>query len=76
MENIEDIVRGVVSEQLELFNIKDHDSMEDLGADSLCIAEIIMAIANETQVKLHFKEIKDSTRVIDIINLVKSRLPV
>lgn len=75
MENVENVVKEVISEQLELFNIKDHDSMEDLGADSLCMAEIIMAIADETEVKLQPKEIKDSTKVIDIINLVKSRLP-
>lgn len=46
---------------------------EDLGADSLSIVELIMALEDDFGISLPDEEVKDIKLVKDVVNLIESK---
>jgi len=48
--------------------------VDDLGADSLDIVEIIMDVENEFKIKIHDNEYQDADTVQKIADLIRSKI--
>ena len=76
MEDIFERVRDVISEQL---GIEDKSSIEmtttfidDLGADSLDVVELIMALEEEFEMEIPEVEAEKIVSVGDVVDYIKS----
>lgn len=72
-----DTVKNIIAEQLDL----DPDDitmqsaiMEDLGADSLDVVEILIAFEDEFDVKLPEEEVEKLKTVGDIVKYIEDRM--
>lgn len=72
-----DTVKNIIAEQLDL----DADDitmqasiMEDLGADSLDVVEILIAFEDEFDVKLPEEEVEKLKTVGDIVKYIEDRM--
>jgi acyl carrier protein len=75
MENIEELVRKVVAEQLGVkeADIKNESSfVEDLGADSLDTVELVMALEEKFGCEIPDEDAEKITTVQQAIDYVKA----
>jgi acyl carrier protein len=73
--NVEQKVRGIIAEQLGVAEdeIKTTSSfIEDLGADSLDIVELVMAMEEEFEVEIPDEEAENIKTVQDAINFINT----
>ncbi len=73
--NVEQKVKGIIAEQLGVAEdeIKTTSSfIEDLGADSLDIVELVMAMAEEFEVEIPDEEAENIKTVQDAINYINT----
>jgi acyl carrier protein len=73
--NVETKVKGIIAEQLGVSEeeIKITSSfIEDLGADSLDIVELVMAMEEEFEVEIPDEEAENSKTVQDAVNYVNT----
>ena len=73
--NVEQKVKGIIAEQLGVAEdeIKTTSSfIEDLGADSLDIVELVMAMEEEFEVEIPDEEAENIKTVQDAINYVNT----
>lgn len=68
-------VKNIIEEQLgidpsEIY--EDSSFIEDLGADSLDIVELIMAFESEFDMEIDDDEVENISTVGDVINYIKS----
>lgn len=72
---IKDTLHGVLRHALDLqhdFEILDsHKIVEDLGADSLNVVEIVMEIETEFEIEIDDTEIESIETVSDLIKLIQ-----
>ena len=67
-------VRKIITEQLGLEekDVKMESAfIEDLGADSLDIVELIMAMESEFDMEIDDDEVEDISTVEDVVNYIK-----
>lgn len=73
--NVEQKVKGIIAEQLGVAEdeIKTTSSfIEDLGADSLDIVELVMAMEEEFEVEIPDEEAENIKSVQDAINFINT----
>ncbi|HEU4383226.1 MAG TPA: acyl carrier protein [Anaeromyxobacteraceae bacterium] len=73
--NVEQKVKGIIAEQLGVSEeeIKPTSSfIEDLGADSLDIVELVMAMEEEFEVEIPDEEAENIKTVQDAINYINT----
>jgi acyl carrier protein len=73
--NVEQKVRGIIAEQLGVAEdeIKNTSSfIEDLGADSLDIVELVMAMEEEFEVEIPDEEAENIKTVQDAVNFINT----
>ncbi|HYQ80434.1 MAG TPA: acyl carrier protein [Anaeromyxobacteraceae bacterium] len=73
--NVEQKVKGIIAEQLGVAEdeIKTTSSfIEDLGADSLDIVELVMAMEEEFEVEIPDEEAENIKTVQDAINYINT----
>ena len=73
--NVEQKVKGIIAEQLGVAEdeIKNTSSfIEDLGADSLDIVELVMAMEEEFEVEIPDEEAENIKTVQDAINYINT----
>lgn len=67
-------VKKIIEEQLGIDAKEinpDSSFVEDLGADSLDIVELIMAMESEFDMEIDDDEVEDITTVEDVVNYIK-----
>ncbi len=72
-------VRKIITEQLGLDekDVKMESAfIEDLGADSLDIVELIMAMESEFDMEIEDDEVEDISTVEDVVNYIKENADV
>jgi acyl carrier protein len=77
MENIEELVRKVVAEQLGVkeADIKNESSfVDDLGADSLDTVELVMALEEKFECEIPDEDAEKLTTVQQAVEYVKAHL--
>ena len=66
-------IRAILSEQLDLEEddiTMESNIAEDLGADSLDVVDLIMAIEDEFEIEVPDEEIKNVKTVGDVVNYI------
>ena len=74
--SIEEKVKEIVAEQLSVDAadvVSDASFVDDLGADSLDLVELIMAMEEEFDVKIEDEEAEQIKTVQDAINFIKKK---
>ncbi len=77
MSNIEQRVKKIVSEQLDVkeADIKNESSFtEDLGADSLAVVELVMALEEEFETEIPDEDAEKITTVQQAIEYISANL--
>lgn len=72
-------VRNIITEQLGIDekDVKLESAfIEDLGADSLDIVELIMAMESEFDMEIEDDEVEDISTVEDVVNYIKEHADV
>lgn len=76
MENVMDRVKEVISEQLGIEDLStittETTFIDDLGADSLDIVELIMALEEEFDMEIPEAEAEKIVSVGDVVEYIKS----
>ena len=79
--DIDSKVKYIICEQLNVSNLEDTDKpislVEDLGADSLDIVELIMTFEEEFNIEISEEDLNTNPilTVNDAIELVKNKIP-
>ena len=77
MENSLTRLQNIVSKQLGVDPIKvqpDSDFGKQLGADSLDVVELVMAIEDEFEIEIEDQAASQITTVQDVLNYIEGRL--
>ena len=72
---VEEKVRGIISEQLGVSQDEvtpDASFIEDLGADSLDIVELVMALEEEYDLEITDEEAEKIRTVQDVVNYIEA----
>lgn len=76
MENIEKRIKKIITNKLDIKEeniINNASFIQDLGADSLDIVELIMALEEEFDIEISDEEAEKITTIQESINYIKSR---
>ena len=76
MDNIFERIRSVIVEQLGIEDIEtvtlETTFIDDLGADSLDVVELIMALEEEFDIEIPETEAENITSIGDVVEYIKS----
>lgn len=70
-------IRTMLSEQLDIEEEKitmDSAITQDLGADSLDVVDLLMAIEDEFEVEIPDEEVENITTVGDVVNYISDHM--
>ena len=73
--NVAATVRVIIAEQLwiDVSKVKPDDTLKDLGADSLDLVELLLALEDEFSIEIADEEAEKFRTVADIIECVKGK---
>lgn len=78
MEDVFEKVKGIVAEQLGIEDLEiiamDTTFIDDLGADSLDIVELIMALEEEFDMEIPEVEAEKIISVSDVVEYIKNHI--
>ncbi|RLB83677.1 MAG: acyl carrier protein [Deltaproteobacteria bacterium] len=73
---VEEQVKSIVMEQLNITEdecVPEAKSIDDLGADSLDLVELIMAMEDHFDLEISDDDLAKITNVQDVVNYIKAR---
>ncbi|WP_456399691.1 acyl carrier protein [Mesoaciditoga sp.] len=77
MDDIFEKVKNIISDKLgvEASSISEDSSfIDDLGADSLDVVDIVMAFEDEFGIKVEDEDLEKFSTVKDVVNYIKSKM--
>lgn len=75
---MEEKVKEIIAEQLNVSEesiFSNTSFIDDLGADSLDIFQIIMALEEEFEIEISNEEVEKMSTVEDAVNYIKNNIP-
>ena len=69
--NYIDIVKKILSEKVNVSQIKEEEKLADLGLDSLDLAEIMISIEEALNIEFTSNEILKLKTIKDVLNLIE-----
>lgn len=64
-------VKAILSEKVDISNLKEDDKLSDLGLDSLDLAEIMISIEETLHIEFTSNEILKLKTLKDVVNLIE-----
>ena len=72
MDAIE-IVKAILSEKVDVSNLKEEDSLQSLGLDSLDLVEVMLAIEDKLSIEFTSDEIAQLSTLKDVVKLIERK---
>lgn len=72
MNNLEKL-RGIIADQLSIdeSTITEDTTLEDLGADSLALVELVMSVEEEFEIEIQDEEMENFKTVGDVLDYIE-----
>ena len=66
-------VKAILSEKVDVSNLKEEDSLTSLGLDSLDLVEVMLAIEDKLNIEFTSEEIAQLTTLKDVVKLIERK---
>lgn len=72
--NIQEKLKEILSERIDVTNLKEEDKLNDLGLDSLDLVEVMLKIEEELNIEFTSDEIGGLQTLKDVVNLIQTKV--
>lgn len=72
--NIQEKLKEILSERIDVINLKEEDKLNDLGLDSLDLVEVMLKIEEELNIEFTSDEIGGLQTLKDVVNLIQTKV--
>ena len=66
-------VKSILSEKVDVANLKEEDSLQSLGLDSLDLVEVMLAIEDKLSIEFTSDEIAQLSTLKDVVKLIERK---
>ena len=66
-------VKAILSEKVDVSNLKEEDSLTSLGLDSLDLVEVMLAIEDKLSIEFTSDEIAQISTLKDVVKLIERK---
>ena len=66
-------VKAILSEKVDVSNLKEEDSLTSLGLDSLDLVEVMLAIEDKLNIEFTSDEIAQLSTLKDVVKLIERK---
>lgn len=66
-------VKAILSEKIDVSNLKEEDSLQSLGLDSLDLVEVMLAIEDKLSIEFTSDEIAQLSTLKDVVKLIERK---
>lgn len=66
-------VKEILAKRIDISNLKEDDSLSELGLDSLDLVETMIEIEEELQIEFTSEEIANLKTLKDVVKLIESK---
>ena len=66
-------VKSILSEKIDVANLKEEDSLQSLGLDSLDLVEVMLAIEDKLSIEFTSDEIAQLSTLKDVVKLIERK---
>ncbi len=66
-------VKSILSEKVDVSNLKEEDSLQSLGLDSLDLVEVMLAIEDKLSIEFTSDEIAQLSTLKDVVKLIERK---
>ncbi len=66
-------VKAILSEKVDVSNLKEDDSLQSLGLDSLDLVEVMLAIEDKLNIEFTRDEIAQLSTLKDVVKLIERK---
>ena len=66
-------VKAILSEKVDVSNLKEEDSLTSLGLDSLDLVEVMLAIEDKLSIEFTSDEIAQLSTIKDVVKLIERK---
>lgn len=66
-------VKAILSEKVDVNNLKEEDSLQSLGLDSLDLVEVMLAIEDKLSIEFTSDEIAQLSTLKDVVKLIERK---
>ena len=66
-------VKAILSEKVDISNLKEDDSLTSLGLDSLDLVEVMLAIEDKLSIEFTSEEIAQLSTLKDVVKLIERK---
>ena len=66
-------VKAILSEKVDVSNLKEEDSLTSLGLDSLDLVEVMLAIEDKLSIEFTSDEIAQLSTLKDVVKLIERK---
>ena len=71
--NAIETVKAILSEKVDISNLKEEDSLTSLGLDSLDLVEVMLAIEDKLGIEFTSDEIAQLNTLKDVVKLIERK---
>ena len=71
--NAIETVKAILSEKVDISNLKEEDSLTSLGLDSLDLVEVMLAIEDKLSIEFTSDEIAGLSTLKDVVKLIERK---
>ena len=66
-------VKAILSEKVDVSNLKEEDSLQSLGLDSLDLVEVMLAIEDKLSIEFTSYDIDQLSTLKDVVKLIERK---
>lgn len=71
--NAIEVVKNILSEKIDISNLKEEDSLSKLGLDSLDLVEVMLSIEDQLSIEFTSEEIAGLSTLKDVVKLIETK---